>query len=111
MQSAGGNSTVMFHRLFWIFQPCIEAVVHLKAIIQVNETFLYGKYKGTLLVTTSQDGNQNVVPIAFALVEGENEQSWSWFLHNLRRRVVKDRQGLCLISDRHVRIIAAVSNP
>ena len=46
-------------------------------IIQVNNTFLYGKYKGILLITTSQDGNQNVVPIVFALIEGENEQSWS----------------------------------
>ena len=56
---------------------------NIKPIIQVDGTFLYGKYKGMLLVATSQDGNRNVVPLAFALVEGETEQSWSWFLFNL----------------------------
>ena len=109
--SLDDNPTAMFHRLFWTFKPCIEALDHVKPIIQVDGTFLYGKYKGTLLVATSQDGNRNVVPLAFALVEGESEQAWSWFLFNLRRRVVKNRQGLCLISDRHPAILAAVSNP
>ena len=63
---------------------------NVKPIIQVNDIFLYGKYKGTLLVATSQDGNRNVVPLAFALIEGEIEESWSWFLFNLRHRIVKD---------------------
>nr|XP_025625252.1 uncharacterized protein LOC112717439 [Arachis hypogaea] len=33
-------------------------------------THLYGKYKGVLLVVVSQDGNDNIVPLAFAVVEG-----------------------------------------
>ena len=111
VSTSNDNPTAMFHRMFWTFKPCIEALDNVKPIIQVDGTFLYGKYKGTLLVATSQDGNRNVVPLAFALVEGETEQSWSWFLFNLRRHVVKDRRGLCLISDRHAGILAAVSNP
>ena len=66
---------MIFHRLFWTFKPCIEVIGNVKPIIQVNDTFLCKKYKGTLLVTTSQDDNCNMVPLAFVLVEGEAEQS------------------------------------
>ncbi|KAF7802236.1 serine/threonine-protein phosphatase 7 long form-like protein [Senna tora] len=70
-------------------------------IVQIDGTFLYGKYRGTLLIATSQDVDTHVVPFAFAIVEGENKEAWSWFLSNIRQHVVKERQNLCLISDRH----------
>ncbi|KAF7815092.1 uncharacterized protein G2W53_029061 [Senna tora] len=43
---------------------------HVTPIVQVDDTFLYGKYKGALLMATSQDGNRKCFPLAFALVEG-----------------------------------------
>jgi hypothetical protein len=96
------------HRLFWTFRPCIKGFVHCKPLVQIDGTHLYGKYKGTLLVAVSQDGNQNVVPIAYAIVEGETTEAWSFFLTYLRKHVVKNRE-VGLISDRHVSIIAAVN--
>ncbi|RYR13413.1 hypothetical protein Ahy_B04g070428 isoform A [Arachis hypogaea] len=65
----------------WSFRGC-------KPIVQVDETHLYGKYKGCLLVAVSQDGNNNIVPIAFAIVEGETSEAWYFFLSNLRQHVV-----------------------
>ncbi|XP_072074398.1 uncharacterized protein [Arachis hypogaea] len=73
----------------------------------VDGTHLYGKYKGCLLVAVSQDGNNNIVPIAFAIVEGETSDAWHFFLSNLRQHVVT-RDGVGLISDRHESINAAV---
>ncbi|RYQ84853.1 hypothetical protein Ahy_B10g104349 [Arachis hypogaea] len=61
----------VLHRIFWSFYLCIVAFIHYKPLVQVYSTHLYGKYKGTLLVVVAQDGNQNIVPIAFAIVEGE----------------------------------------
>ncbi|KAL5128684.1 hypothetical protein HKD37_14G040884 [Glycine soja] len=58
-----------FHRVFWTFGQCKEAFKHCKPIIQVDDTHLYGKYSGTLLMATSQDGNGGVLPLAFAVVE------------------------------------------
>ncbi|RYQ89460.1 hypothetical protein Ahy_B09g096091 isoform H [Arachis hypogaea] len=55
----------------------------------------------------SQDGNNNIVPIAFAIVEGETSDAWHFFLSNLRQHVVT-RDGVGLISDRHESINAAV---
>ncbi|RYQ94521.1 hypothetical protein Ahy_B08g089450 [Arachis hypogaea] len=65
----------------WSFRHC-------KPIVQVDGTHLYGKYKGCLLVAVSQDGNNNIVPIAFAIVEGETSDAWHFFLSNLRQHVV-----------------------
>ncbi|XP_025625200.1 uncharacterized protein [Arachis hypogaea] len=76
--------------------------------IRVDGTHLYGKYKGCLLVAVSQDGNNNIVPIAFAIVEGETSDAWHFFLSNLRQHVVT-RDGVGLISDRHESINAAVA--
>ncbi|XP_020961125.1 uncharacterized protein LOC107646635 [Arachis ipaensis] len=77
------ESTVYFHRLFWTFLPCIEAFRHCKPLVSIDDTHLYGKYGGTLLLAIVQDGNSNILPIAFALVERENAESWSFFLSNL----------------------------
>ncbi|XP_057730135.1 uncharacterized protein LOC130945434 [Arachis stenosperma] len=72
-----------FHRVFWTFPPCIEAFCHCKPLVSIDGTHLYGKYGGTLLVAIAQDGNSNILPVAFALVEGENVESWSFFLSHL----------------------------
>ncbi|RYR59575.1 hypothetical protein Ahy_A05g025472 [Arachis hypogaea] len=97
----------VLHRVFWSYYPCIRAFRHCKPIVQVDGTHLYGKYKGCLLVAVSQDGNNNIVPIAFAIVEGETSDAWHFFLSNLRQHVVR-RDGGGLISDRHDSIRSAV---
>ncbi|XP_057745725.1 uncharacterized protein LOC130963636 [Arachis stenosperma] len=97
----------VLHRVFWSFYPCIRAFRHCKPVVQVDGTHLYGKYKGCLLVAVSQDGNNNIVPIAFAIVEGETSDAWHFFLSNLRQHVVT-RDGVGLISDRHDSIRSAV---
>ncbi|XP_015934195.1 uncharacterized protein LOC107460352 [Arachis duranensis] len=60
----------VLHRVFWNFYPCIVAFRQCKPLVQVDGTHLYGKYKGALLVAVAQDRNQNIVLIAFAIVEG-----------------------------------------
>ncbi|KAL5150038.1 hypothetical protein HKD37_13G036747 [Glycine soja] len=87
----------------------VEAFKYCKPIIQVDDTHLYGKYRGTLLMATSQDENGGVLPLAFAVVEGETLTAWSWFLEHLREHVT-DKNGICLISDRHVSIKSVVAN-
>ncbi|XP_025612015.1 uncharacterized protein [Arachis hypogaea] len=65
----------VLHRVFWSYYPCIRAFRHCKPVVQVDGTHLYGNYKGCLLVAVSQDGNNNIVPIAFAIVEGETSEA------------------------------------
>ncbi|XP_057745471.1 uncharacterized protein LOC130963364 [Arachis stenosperma] len=104
------ESTVYFHRLFWTFLPCIEPFRHCKPLVSIDRTHLCGKYGGTLLLVIAQDGNSNILPIAFALVEGENAESWSFFLSILLSHVTP-QEGINVISDRHNGIKAALDSP
>jgi len=104
------DNMAFFHRVFWAFKPCIDAFDYLKSLIQIDGTFLYGKYRGTLLIATSQDSDRHVVPLAFAIVEGETTEAWTWFLMHLRLHVAKHKCNICLISDRHTSILAAIQN-
>ncbi|RYR09980.1 hypothetical protein Ahy_B05g078427 [Arachis hypogaea] len=99
----------VLHRVFWSYYPCIRAFRHCKPVVQVDGTHLYRKYKGCLLVAVSQDGNNNIVLIAFAIVEGETSDAWHFFLSNLHQHVVT-RDGVGLISDRHESINAVVEH-
>ncbi|KAF1890376.1 hypothetical protein Lal_00013630 [Lupinus albus] len=68
-------SNVILDRVFWAFKPCIEGFAYCKPILQVNMTFLTGKYSGTLLIASSQDGNRHIFPVVFAIVEGETKEA------------------------------------
>ncbi|XP_015967136.1 uncharacterized protein LOC107490832 [Arachis duranensis] len=101
------RESVMFHQVFWSFPSCVKAFKHCKPLVSVDGTHLYGKYTGTLLMGIAQDGNNNILPIAFALVERENTDAWYFFLTNLRRHVAT-QPDVPLIFDRHVAIKAAL---
>jgi hypothetical protein len=45
--------------------------------------------------------------MAFALAEGENNESWSWFMQLLHVQVLGPSRTVCLISDWHTRILHA----
>ena len=62
---------------------------------------MIGKYQGTLLVAISYDVNNKLVPLAFALVEKENNDSWGWFLRLVWIHVVRPSREVGVISDRH----------
>ncbi|KAL6581335.1 hypothetical protein OROMI_007258 [Orobanche minor] len=93
-----------FKYLFFSLGPSIEAYKNCLPIIVIDGTFLNSIYMGTLLTTSTQDANRSIVPIAFGVVDSENEDSWTWFFKNLRRAVgVRDNQ--CIVSDRHQAIV------
>ncbi|XP_027915953.1 uncharacterized protein LOC114175380 [Vigna unguiculata] len=66
-----GTSTYIMECCFWAFGPCIEGFKYCKPVVQVDGTFLTGRYHATLLTAIAQDGNRNIFPLAFAIVEGK----------------------------------------
>jgi hypothetical protein len=102
------NDKEIFFRAFWCFSQCIEAFRHCRPVLSIDGTFLLGKYKGTLLVAISCDADNALVPLAFALVERENIDSWSWFLRLVRIHVVGPGREVGVISHRHQGILNAV---
>ncbi|KAL0431001.1 UNVERIFIED_CONTAM: hypothetical protein Sradi_0726100 [Sesamum radiatum] len=94
--------------VFWAFAPCIEGFQFCRNVISVDGTHLYTKYRHKMLIAAAMDGNQQVLPLAFAIVDDESTSSWKWFLTLLSRHVIRGRRGVCLIFDRHPDIIKAV---
>uniref|UniRef100_K3XS37 SWIM-type domain-containing protein n=1 Tax=Setaria italica TaxID=4555 RepID=K3XS37_SETIT len=98
----------IFERVFWCFPQSVEAFRHCRPVFSIDGTFLIGKYRGTLLIAISCDANNMLVPLAFALVERENNDSWGWFLRLVRIHVVGLGREVGIISDRHQGILHAV---
>ena len=66
--------------------------------------------KTRYLIAMRCDGNNQLFPLAFAITEGENIDSWGWFLACIRNRATQ-RTGIFVIFDRHPSIMAAMSDP
>jgi hypothetical protein len=79
----------------------VAGFTHCRPIISVDATFLIGKYKGILMVAVGMTVKNQLLPLAFALVEGENNESWSWFLGHVRKKVAGPSRSICMILDRH----------
>ena len=105
------DDTVFLHYVFWSFGPCIDGFKYCKPVISIDETHLYGKYQGKLLVTMATENNK-VFPLAFAVVDCESRSSWRWFLQCLRDTIgdVIPDKGMCIISDQHLGIKNAIAN-
>ena len=50
-----------------------------------------------------------IVPMAFALVEGENNESWSWFMWFLCVQVLGPSRTIYLISNHHPELLNAIA--
>ena len=100
----------IFEREFWSFKPSIEGFEHYRPVMSIDGTHLYGKYKDKLLIAMECDGNNQLFPLAIAITEGKNTESWGWFLACIRNRVTQ-RTRICVTFDRHLGIMAAMTDP
>ena len=102
-------NTEIFQHVFWSFKPSIEGFEHCRPVMSIDGTHLYGKYKATLLIAMGCDGNNQLFPLAFSITEGDNTDSWGWFLACIRNRVTQ-QTGICVISDKHPSIMEAMTD-
>ncbi|KAM3201355.1 hypothetical protein P3L10_033718 [Capsicum annuum] len=80
----------------------------MRKVIVVDGTHLYSKYEGVLLSAVAQDTKNHIFPIAFYVVDKENDASWTFFFQKLKS-IIEDEPDLCVISDRHISIANAFS--
>ena len=98
-----------FRYFFLAFGASVQGFQYCRPVISVDGTFLKGKSHGTLLLATAKDGDNHLFPLAFSIVDSENDKSWSWFMMHLRI-VYGVRKDLVFVSDRHKSINKAVGN-
>ena len=72
-----------------------------RPLIGVDGTHLKGNYGGVLLSAVALDANNEIFPVAYAVVSVEDKDNWSYFLWNIYN-IVKEssRKDWTIISDR-----------
>jgi hypothetical protein len=65
----------------------VAGFAYCRPIISVHATFLTGEYKDTLMIADGMTAENQLLPLAFTLVESENNKSWSWFLGHVKKRL------------------------
>ncbi|XP_076900459.1 uncharacterized protein LOC143554625 [Bidens hawaiensis] len=97
----GSSECAVFKCVFWAFGESIKAFHYFQPVISVDGTHLKGSYRGKLLIAVTKNANNHILPMAYAIVDEETNESWMWFFQQLREHIVNDNIGsLCVISDR-----------
>ncbi|KAJ3705362.1 hypothetical protein LUZ61_009067 [Rhynchospora tenuis] len=103
-------NVALFRMVSWAFGPAIKAFAYCRPVIGIDGTHLSGRYKGKLLTAYGYDADGHVVPLAFALVHEECNETWGNFMKFVRTNVVGSRK-VCVISDRHASILRVFKEP
>ena len=60
------------------------------------------------MIAMAHEANDQVLPVAFALVSAENQDNWEWFMRLVRSTIIPPNREVCIISNRHQGIMKAV---
>lgn len=96
-----------FKYLFFAFGASILGYPYMWKVMIIDGTHLKGKYNGCLLTASAQDGNFQIFPVAFGIVDSENDQAWTWFFCKLLE-FIPDSVDLVFVSDRHSSIYSGI---
>uniref|UniRef100_A0A2N9HNE0 CCHC-type domain-containing protein n=1 Tax=Fagus sylvatica TaxID=28930 RepID=A0A2N9HNE0_FAGSY len=71
----------VFQRLYVCFEACKTRFKNVcRPFIGLDACHLKGPYGGQLIAAVGRDPNEEYFPLAFAVVEAETYDSWTWFL-------------------------------
>lgn len=92
--------------VFMRFYVCFATIRKLwsmwcRPIFGLDGCFMKSTLKGQLLAAVGRDANNGMYPIAWAVVDVENEDNWIWFISKLQHDFnLQAGQGYTIISDR-----------
>uniref|UniRef100_A0A2N9H765 CCHC-type domain-containing protein n=1 Tax=Fagus sylvatica TaxID=28930 RepID=A0A2N9H765_FAGSY len=83
----------VFQRLYVCFEACKTGFKNAcRPFIGLDACHLKGPYGGQLIAAVGRDPNEEYFPLAFAVVEAETYDSWTWFLKLLDADVGENRR-------------------
>ncbi|KAH0721050.1 hypothetical protein KY285_005919 [Solanum tuberosum] len=101
----------LFHSFYICFSALKKGFIEgCRKCIGLDGCFLKGISKGQLLVAIAKDENNQMFPIAWAVVGTESRETWTWFLRILKSDLdINDEgEGLTIISDmQKVRLLSS----
>ncbi|XP_059310591.1 uncharacterized protein LOC132061934 [Lycium ferocissimum] len=78
-----------------------------RPIVVVDGAHLKSTYNDTFVSASTLDGARNILPLAYGLIDLENDKSWTWFFEQFKQ-AYGIRDNMCVVSDRHESIIKAM---
>ncbi|CAA7033338.1 unnamed protein product [Microthlaspi erraticum] len=107
-QNAAGEE--VFHQFYVCFDVLRKTWKETcRPLIGLDGCFLKERVKGQLLVALGRDADNGIYPIAWSVVEVENNDNWQWFVKNLKADLdLQDGDGYIAVSDRHHGLIRAI---
>jgi hypothetical protein len=95
------NGPPQFKRIYISLDACKRGFkAGCRPFIGLDGCFLKGYYGGQLLSAVSQDANNHIYVVAYAVVDVENKENWKWFLTLLHEDLGDYRQhGWNFMSD------------
>ncbi|XP_019239114.1 PREDICTED: uncharacterized protein LOC109219139 [Nicotiana attenuata] len=81
---------------------------HCRPVVVVDGTFLKSAYRGIMLTASTMDATGTILPLAYAVVDFENDASWKWFFEQFKQ-AYGERPSMCVVSDRNESIMKATS--
>ncbi|XP_012841115.1 PREDICTED: uncharacterized protein LOC105961430 [Erythranthe guttata] len=82
-----------------------------RPVIGLDACHLKGPYGGQMMHAVARDGNKKMFPLAMAVVEAENKDSWTWFLNLLGDVIGRpEEMGWIYISDRQKGLTQSFKN-
>uniref|UniRef100_M8C797 MULE transposase domain-containing protein n=1 Tax=Aegilops tauschii TaxID=37682 RepID=M8C797_AEGTA len=83
-----------------------------RKVIGLDGCFFKGACFGQLLVALGRDANNQMYPVAWAVVEKETYESWFWFVEKLNRdlKISNQGDGWVFISDQQKGLIGAIED-
>ncbi|RYQ88696.1 hypothetical protein Ahy_B09g095737 isoform B [Arachis hypogaea] len=79
----GKDMRPQFERIYICLDACKRSFMVCRPMISLDGCFIKTPYGGQLLTAIGWDSNDQILPIAYAVVEAETKDSWRWFLLNL----------------------------
>ncbi|KAL9281164.1 putative transcription factor interactor and regulator CCHC(Zn) family [Arabidopsis thaliana] len=97
-----------FQRLFLSFQSCIHGFqTGCRPLLFLDAIPFKSRYHEILLTASALDGDDCVLPVALALVDVETDETWRWFLEQLKV-ALSSLRPLTFVSDREKGLVTSV---
>ena len=101
----------VFQRMYICLDACRRGFLDgCRRVIGLDGCFLKGPMKGELLSAIGRDANNQIYPIAWAVVEYENVNSWKWFLGHLQKdlKISHGAEGWVFLIDKQKGLLKAI---
>ena len=87
IDASSGQQLLQFRRIFICPAEAQLSFQQCRPFVALDGTFCKARYIQTLLLAVTIDANGHIVLLAWAIVEGENSDSWTWFLYHLKHAI------------------------